>query len=599
MQVPLKAPNNKHRTVILAIVLASLAAIGVTLRAQDAMSAVSGTVKSASGEPVQGAFVRIHNVDSGVTFLVVSGGQGRYESPKLLPGKYLVEAIGGEYQSDPSAAPVEIRGGQPAKDDLVLGAARKAGPPRKRLTQADFAAVMPEAPAKQVILTKCVSCHDLEGVDTRTLRSLGTKAEWGEVVDVHQRYTDGRPEHLSVDQVKSVVDYMTQNFSREGHPPRLPREKEDRSDPNRHMPRTLLQGTEAKYAVTEFSLRSEAFPHDISVDSQGIAWISEHSENKHGPDGMKPGIGMIGRIDPKTLSYTQIAPPPGKYPSRPSGSAVDPHGIVWHDDNGHNDRLISYNPKTMQFKTYDVPAPPRLKDLNDGGIGNGAANMNTIIFEDGFVWGSGLLSSEIYKLDPVSGGVISYPTPWGHAPYGIAFDNNKMLWYSAEFSDEIVKLDPATGKRTVYKVPTPHADLRHIQTDAEGNVWASAQESDKLIKVDGRTGEMIEYEPPTKLSGVDTVDVDRKHNLIWIGEDQMDKLARFDPKTKTFVEFSLPIAGTGVKRIYIDPSNPNRVWWCSTGTTPGSLSESAASRAGFVESSASTAGYVEVIEPKK
>src|SRR5262249_46135055 len=156
--------------------------------------------------------------------------------------------------------------------------------------------------------------------------------------------------------------------------------------------------------------------------------------------------------------------------------------------------------------------------------------------------------------------------------------------------------DPATGKRVVYTVPTKHADLRHIQTDAEGNVWASAQESDKLIKVDGRTGEMTEYEPPTKLSGIDTVDVDRKHNLIWIGEDQMDKLARFDPKTKTFVEFSLPIAGAGVKRIYIDPSNPNRVWWCSTGTTPGSLSDSAESRAGFVASSASTAGYLEVID---
>ena len=87
---------------------------------------------------------------------------------------------------------------------------------------------------------------------------------------------------------------------------------------------------------------------------------------------------------------------------------------------------------------------------------------------------------------------------------------------------------------------------------------------------------MTEYEPPTKLAGVDTVDVDRKRNLIWIGEDQGDRLARFDPRTNTFVEFPLPTAATGVKRIAVDPSNPNRVWWCST--------------------SSNRAGYIEVIE---
>jgi streptogramin lyase len=327
----------------------------------------------------------------------------------------------------------------------------------------------------------------------------------------------------------------------------------------------------------EFTLRHNADPHDISVDSQGIAWISEHSTNERDAEGIKPGVGTISRIDPKTLAYTQLMPPPGKTPSRPSGSAIDPQGVNWHDDNGHNNRLIAYNPKTEEFKAYPVPAPPRLKDENDDGLGNGSANMNTITFQDGFVWGSGLLSDQIYRLDPASGEVITYPFPKGTPPYGLAFDKNKMLWTSLEFADEIVKMDPATGKKTHYKVLTRHADLRHIQTDADGNVWASAQQSDKLIKVDGHTGRVTEYEPPTKLSGIDTVDVDRKRNLIWVGEDQGDKLARFDPRTNTFIEFPLPNAGTGVKRIAIDPSNPNRVWWCSTGGT-------------------SKAGYIEVLE---
>ena len=562
--------------VILTLLLLLRTASGMPLEAQNT-NTITGVVKNGSGEPVEGALVRVRSTEKGITVMVVSQAQGRYVTPNLLPGKYTVEAFGGNLQQGNPSGPVEVGSGQQAKWDVQLGVPRKPKTERKRLTQADFAAVMPEGPAKQIILTKCVACHDLEGVDTRTLRILGSHSEWEEVIGVHKWYMEDRPDHLTDDEVKLAVDYMTKNFSREGHPPRLPREAGDTSDNSRHLPRALLKGTEAKFVSMEFALRRNADPHDISVDSQGIAWISEHSANERTPDGVKPGIGMVGRIDPKTLGYSQMAPPAGPFPSRPSGSAVDPQGVVWHDDNGHNARMIAYNPKTEQFKTYSVPAPPRLKDGNDGGSGNGSANMNTITFQDGFVWGSGLLSSQIYRLDPATGGVITYPFPKGTPPYGLAFDKNKMLWTSLEFADEIVKMDPATGKQTHYKIPTRHGDLRHIQTDAEGNVWAAAQQSDKLIKLDGRTGQVTEYEPPTKLSGVDTVDVDRKRNLIWIGEDQGDRLARFDPRTHTFTEFPLPTAGTGVKRIAIDPSNPNRVWWCSTGGT-------------------SKAGYIEVLE---
>jgi streptogramin lyase len=515
--------------------------------------------------------VRVRSAELGLTFMVVSQAQGRYSTPNLLPGKYTVEGIGGAYQSNASG-PVEVASGRPSKMDVVLSSARKATPPRKRKTQADYAATMPEGPAKQVLLTKCVACHDLDGVDTRTLRILSSRQEWEEDMGLHKYYMEDRPDRLSDEEAKLLVDYMTKNFSLES-PGTRRREERPAADPNSHLPATLLKGAEGKYVVMEFNLRPNAFPHDISVDSQGIAWISEHSENEHTENGVKGGDGRVGRIDPKTLKYTTIPPPPGKLPSRLSGSAVDPQGIVWHADNGHNARMVSYNPKTGEFKTYAMPAPPRQQEWDESGWGDGSSNMNTITFQDGFVWGSGLLSGQIYKLDPVSGGVITYPIPKGRPPYGLAFDNNKMLWYSAEFADEIVKLDTTNGKRTHYNVPTRHADLRHIQTDANGNVWASAQGTDKLIKVDGRTGQVTEYAPPTALSGIDTVDVDRKRNLIWVGEAEADKLARFDPRTNTFVEFPLPSLRTGLKRIAVDPSNPNRVWWCATGSN----------RAGYIE----------------
>jgi streptogramin lyase len=551
-------------------VLITLAVNCLPSEAQN-RSLISGVVKSASGEPVEGALVRVRNADLGLTFMVVSQAQGRYSTPSLVPGKYTVEGIGSEYQST-SAGPAEVSGSAPVKVDLLLNVARKPTTPRKRRTQADYAATMPDGPAKQLLLTKCVACHDLDGVDTRTLRVLGSRQEWEEDMGLHRYYMENRPDHLSDDEVKLIVDYMTKNFSLESERPR--REAGPPPDPNNHLSRTLLKGPETKYVAMEFNLRHDAAPHDISVDSQGIAWISEHGENEHTESGIKGGVGRIGRIDPKMLAYTYVSPPSGKWPSRMSGSAVDPQGTVWSVDNSHNARMISYNPKNGEFKAYELPAPPRQQEFDESGWGDGSANINSITFQDGFVWGSGLLSGQIYKLDPVSGGVITYPVPKGRPPYGLAFDNNKMLWYSAEFADEIVKLDTTNGKRTHYNVPTRHADLRHIQTDASGNVWASAQQTGKLIKVNARTGEVTEYAPPTPLSGIDTVDVDRKRNLIWVGEAEADRLARFDPRTNTFVEFALPNRGSAIKRIAVDPSNPNRVWWCGS----------------------NRAGYVEVIE---
>jgi streptogramin lyase len=548
-----------------------------SLQAQN--TTISGAVKNASGQPVEGAFVRVSSVDSGLTFMVVSHEQGRYVTPNLLPGEYTVEAIGGEYQSNP-AGPVELQNRQQEKMDLQLTTARIASPPRQRLTEGEHAARMPAGPAKQIILKKCVSCHTLDrAIDTRTLRIEASRNQWEEVMGTHMYYMEDLPLPMTYEDKALIVDYMTKYFSQEADTEGAKREPAARPDRNSHLPTTLAAGAEAKFVMMEFNLQPSAFPHDISVASNGVAWIAEHGENEfgineHGARGVvKEGAGSLSSIDPESLKYSHFFPPKGKYPSRVSGAAVDPQGVVWAVDNSHNARLISYNPKTGQFRTYPVPAPPRRKEFDEFGFGDGSANMNSLTFQDGFVWGSGLLSEQVYRLDPVTGGVVTYPFPKGKPPYGMAFDKNKILWVSLEFADQIVKLDPVTGRQTTYNVLTPHADLRHVQTDAVGNLWATAQQSGKLIKIDAQSGKLTEYAPPTPNNGILSVDVDRKHNLIWVAEAEADKMARFDPRTGKFTEFPLPNVRTGLKRIAIDPNNPNRVWWCATGSN----------RAGYVE----------------
>ena len=529
--------------VVLTLILASVA---LTCTMPPNVGTLQGVVRGSSGEPVSGAFVKVSNAERGMTFMVVSQAQGRYSTPNLPPGKYTIEGIGGGYQSD-AAGPVEVSSGQPATMDLVLSTPRQITPPAKRMTSADYAKLMPEDDGKTLLASRCVICHGLE----RVVPTRKTQEEWQESVERMRGYMLDQRMPLSDQERDLMVNYLAQHFGPDV--PNLPREADPTPDPNRHFPRTLLKGAVAKYVAMEFNLQPGVNPHDIAVDSRGIAWVSERT-------------GHIGRYEPNSHAYTRFATPAGKFPHRLNAIAVDPQDEIWTMDNGRNARMVHYNPKSGEFNTYPIPPPP-----NEGGAG-----INTIRFLDGNVWGTGISSSRIVKLDPNTGKVTAYPVPRGSHPYGLAIGGENMIWYAAHYSDEVVKLDPNTGKLSRYRVPTPKSDLRRMAADAEGNLWVGAHEAGKVVKVDHRTGKITEYPTPTEDSGPYGMDVDAKRNLIWIDEHYADQIARFDPRTNSFVEFPLPSAGSDVRRVEIDRSHRNRVWWSGSG--------------------ADKIGYIEVIE---
>src|SRR2546428_41946 len=117
------------------------------------------------------------------------------------------------------------------------------------------------------------------------------------------------PQALSHEEVGMIVDYMTKYFSQEAETSAPRREPGARPDPNGHLPMTLAKGAEAKFVMMEFNLRPAAFPHDISVDSNGVAWIAEHGENEFGVDEhgvrgvVKEGVGFFSSIDPESFKY--------------------------------------------------------------------------------------------------------------------------------------------------------------------------------------------------------------------------------------------------------------------------------------------------------
>src|SRR2546427_12296397 len=97
---------------------------------------------------------------------------------------------------------------------------------------------------------------------------------------------------LTEDETKTLMEYVMANFSGPGGSGR------PAPDPNSRLPRTLVKGDATEYIAVEYELpNNKAEPHEVTVDLEGNACVTQRVGGK------------LGRRDPKTFSYTEIAPP--------------------------------------------------------------------------------------------------------------------------------------------------------------------------------------------------------------------------------------------------------------------------------------------------
>ena len=244
---------------------------------------ITGVLRNVAGDPVAGALVKVRSEDLGLGLMVVSQAQGRYSTPNLPPGKYKVQAFGGSYQSA-LAGPVESSSGHQGTMDLVLSAPLQIPPREKRMTNADYEALMPDKDdsyVKDSFVPVCSECHGLEWI----ISARKTPEQWRETVNRMQEKMMGEWRVLIWRFAEQLVEdgkmmkYLSKNFTPDT--PLDPRVLKGRllgpggpSHPNRNLPTTLLKGAASKYVAMEFSLPPGSAPQDIAADSHGIAWVS-------------------------------------------------------------------------------------------------------------------------------------------------------------------------------------------------------------------------------------------------------------------------------------------------------------------------------------
>jgi streptogramin lyase len=547
-----------------ALALAAAVSCPDAASAQVAAGTLTGVITDTAGGAVAGAFVQMRNAERRLNFMVITEEQGKYSIDRLPPGKYVVQAIGGEYQSAPSS-PVEVAVGKPSSADLTLTLTRApalppAWPgrtPGERGAEAEAAvggagARLAEGEGKAIIEAKCMTCHDAQ----RIVRSRGNEARWQQVLRTMISYAQGSTlaKPLTGDEEKKLLAYLATNYA--PAPGSVARPK---PDPFSRLPRTLLPPEARGYMVVEYELLNpRAEPHEIAADSEGNGWVSQRVG------------GRLGRLDHETLDYVEFEPPAGSSPVvRLNGIRRGNNGELWMVDGGPNRRWLSFDPKYEKFSAYNLPATR-----------SGNATGNTMrVHPDNTVWLAAIASNQVIRFDPATKQFTIYDVPVGvknnknATPYGMAIGGDGNIWVVENAFDQIARIDPTTGKFDEFPLGVKDPVARKLGADWDGNLWVGLHGASQLMRIDYKTLEKKEFAPPTQDAGVYLAEPDLKNHLIWTTLQHVDKLARLDPSTGVWSEYPLLYAETDVRRIDLDPTNPKRVWYS------GVLS----SRMGYIE----------------
>ncbi len=519
--------------------------VGVAVPAQaQTPAALTGRVTSTEEGAMEGVLVSAKRAGSTITTTVVSDEQGQYQFPssKLQPGQYSLRIRAVGYDLDGTGA-VETASGKTVTADLKL---RKASDVASQLSNAEWFASLPGTDQQKASVRNCTHCHTLE----RVLRSHFDAHGFVPVIERMSTYPQLSfplmPQKLLAPRIGGGEDPLEQRQE-------AWRKQADYlssvnlSTPWKYSFKTHARpkGKATQVIYTEYDLPQRTRqPHDVIVDSEGMAWYASFGEQ------------ILGKIDTKTGKATEY-----KIPLLKAGSPTGILALRFDEDENlwmgmqFQAGIAKFDKKTERFQTWSLPA-----ELNGDHvqINQVSADHHRV---DGKVWLQDAGTYTVLRLDLESGKFevfTPFPIPRPNI-YDVISDPQNNVYFTVFGREQIGRIDAKTGKIALYPTPTRGSGPRRGMLDSSGRLWFGENRADRIGMLDTRTQRFEEWAAPTPGSWPYDVAGD-KNGEAWSGGEFTDIVQRLDPRTGEFTEYLLP-RFTNVRRVFVDNStNPVTFW---------------------------------------
>jgi streptogramin lyase len=514
--------------------------------AAGSQAALSGRVSSAEDGALEGVLVSAKKAGSTMTVTVVTDRQGQYRFPqsRLAAGQYTIRIRAVGYDLD-SADTVDIVENKTATADLKL---RKARDLASQLSNAEWIASAPGTDREKAVLRPCSHCHTLE----RIVRSRHDANEMVAVIKRMATYPQlsfplklqklpaprigpgvDSPEQRQATWERQAAYLATINLSK----------GPEWSYPFKTLPRPTGKATQVIYTEYDLPQRTRQ-PHDVIVDSKGLAWYASFGEQ------------ILGKLDPETGRVTEY-PVPVLKPAAPTGIL----GVRFDKDenpwlgNQFQGGIAAFDRKTETFRTWSLPAELNGPHVQVNQVSPGRS------YVDGKVWLQDAGTYTVLRLDIKSGKFEvfePYAIPRPNV-YDVIPDSQNNAYFLVYGAADVGRIDAKTGKITIFKTPTPGSGPRRGMMDAQDRLWFGENNGDRIGMFDTRTETFREWAVPTPGTWPYDVTSDKNGN-VWSGGEFSDRILRLDPKTGQFVEYLLP-RPTNLRRVFVDDRTTPPTFW--------------------------------------
>jgi virginiamycin B lyase len=311
------------------------------------------------------------------------------------------------------------------------------------------------------------------------------------------------------------------------------------------LPRPTGRATRVIY--TEYDLPNKRIePHDVIVDTDGIAWYSSF------------GLQALGRLDPKTGKVTEFAIPERKpgYPTGLLGLRSDKAGNLWLG-NMYQATIVKFDPKIEKFQFWTLPTEQNID----------AAQVNMVSPQsshvDGKVWTQNNGFAGVHRLDLATGKIETWEpfkdAKEPHNIYDVIPDSKNNLYFTDFRHQHIGRIDAKTGEVKLFEAPTSRSAPRRGMMDAQDRLWFGMYRGDRIAMFDTKTEQFKEWKVSPRWSAPYDVFID-KNEEAWTGSMITALVTRLDTKTGEMVDYLLP-RSTNIRRVFVDNStNPVTFW---------------------------------------